>query len=375
MKINYLVAGLLATLLFTSCKDEYEPPLINTDTNILVVEGVLNASGGSTNVRLSRSTKIDNFNNIVAEEGAQVTVEGETGPAQSLVPTGGGFYRGVLALTTGGKYRVRIVTTNGKEYLSAYSTVKQTPVIDSIGWSRSGDGVMVHANAHDATGNTTYYRWEYEETWEIHSYYGSKFIYENGSVRDRIYPDEERMVCWKHANSTSILIGSSAKLDGDRISQAPLVFIPSGHEKLAWRYSIIVRQYALEKNAYEFYDLMKKNTESIGTIFDPQPSEIRGNFTCVSDPEEPVIGHITASTVEEQRIFINSSQVPGWVFVENCPVQHVTPDSVVYYFEGDGFIPYDVKEAGNTVEYYLASYAGCVDCTKRGGGRQRPSFW
>ncbi|MCR6722468.1 MAG: DUF4249 domain-containing protein [Chitinophagaceae bacterium] len=253
--------------------------------------------------------------------------------------------------------------------------MKQTPVIDSIGWTRGNDGVVVHANAHDDTGNTTYYRWEYEETWEIHSFFASGLIYDDGKVRDRVFPDEERMVCWKDARSTSIIIASSAKLNGDRISEMPIVNIPNGHEKLAWRYSILVRQYALDKNAYEFYDLMKKNTESIGTIFDPQPSEIRGNFVCVTDPEEPVIGHVTASTVEEQRIFINSSQVPNWVFVQNCPEQNVTPDSIVYYFEGGGYIPYDTKEDNGNIEYYLASYAGCVDCTKRGGGRQRPSFW
>src|SRR5690606_11887431 len=144
--------------------------------------------------------------------------------------------------------------------------------------------------------------------------------------------------------SANILIASSAKLQSDRIAEAPLLQIPTGSEKLGWRYSILVRQYALDKNAYEFYDLMKKNTESIGTIFDPQPSEIRGNFTCITNPEEPVIGHVTASTVTEKRIFINSTEVSDWVFVENCPVQEVTTDSVVYYLVGGGYILYEAVE-------------------------------
>ena len=376
MKINYPLSCLLMMLLITSCKDNYAPALVNSDKNILVVEGVLDAAGSQTQVRLSRSTGIDNFNNIIAEDGAQITVEGESGTPQPLYASGGGFYRGFLSLNTSSRYRVRIRTLDGKEYLSAYTDVKITPPIDSIGWTRNAEGIIIHANTHDDSGNTTYYRWEYEETWEIHSFYFSNLIYINNAVRARSFPSEDRSVCWKHANSTNILTASSAKLGSDRISAAPLLFIPNGSERLTWRYSILVRQYALEKNAYEFYDLMKKNTESIGTIFDPQPSEVRGNFTCISDPEEPVIGHVTAGTVQTQRIFINSSQVPHWVFPESCPVQNVTPDSIRYYFEGDGYMPYSVKETENGgIEYYLSSYGICVDCTKRGGTVQRPAFW
>src|SRR5690606_35363898 len=109
------------------------------------------------------------------------------------------------------------------------------------------------------------------------SYYFSEFIYENDLVRPRVFPNEDVSVCWKYANSSTILLGSSAKLQSAVISEKPLTTIPAGHEKLAKRYSILVKQYAIDKKAYEFYSLMKKNTESLGSIFDPQPSEIRGN--------------------------------------------------------------------------------------------------
>lgn len=377
MRINYLITGLLATVLMASCRDEYLPPVIDSDTNILVVEGVLVVNQDSmTTIRLSRSAPVSKYNNIVPENGAQIEVQGESGPVQTLSEVGNGLYQGILDLNLGEKYLVRIRTKDGKEYLSNSITARETPAIDSIGWTRTPSEVVVHANTKDPSGNTTYYRWDYEETWEIHSFYASGLIYDNGEVRDRIWPDEERLVCWKDARSTSILIGSSANLSGDRISEQPLVTIPNGSEKLLWKYSIYVRQYALDKNAYAFYDLMKKNTESIGTIFDQQPSEIRGNFKCVSDPDEPVIGFVTATTVSSQRIFINSSQVPGWVFPQNCPEEWVTKDSIVFYFEGGGYIPYEVVDDGNGgVAGYMASYAGCVDCTKRNGVRSRPSFW
>lgn len=375
MNLQRIIIVLLCATGLQACKDPYFPPLVDSDNRILVVEGVLNASGGTTSIRLSRSTKIDNYNTIVPEEGAQVTVEAESGSPQNLFATGGGFYRSSLSMQSGQKYRVRIRTSDGKEYLSSYSEAKVTPAIDSISWKQEAEGVTVYANAHDDANTTTYYRWDYEETWEIRTYYYSQYVFENGRVRERNMPDEERYICWKYNNSSNILIASSAKLQSDRIAEAPLLQIPTGNEKLDWRYSILVRQYALDKNAYEFYDLMKKNTESIGTIFDPQPSEIRGNFICITDPAEPVIGHVTASTVTEKRIFINSTEVTDWVFVENCPVQEVTTDSVVYYFEGGGFIPYEAVEENGVITKYMSSYAGCTDCTTRGGSVQRPSYW
>jgi hypothetical protein len=378
MKHIKIISSLLfAGLALASCRDEYVAPLVDSDTNILVVEGNLDASGGITSIRLSRSGKIDGYNTIIAEDGAQIQVEAESGGVQGIPDAGGGFYRNTLALQVGQKYRVRILTDNGNEYLSNYITVKETPPIDSITWKRDAEGIVISANAHDDNGNTTYYRWDYDETWEIRTYYFSLYLYESltNTVRKRDIPAEQVTTCWKYNSSSNILLASSARLQSDRIAEAPLLRAFNGDERMAVRYSILVRQYAMEKEAYEFYDLMKKNTESIGSIFDPQPSEIRGNFTCLTDEREPVIGHVTASTVTEKRIFISAADLDNWRLVENCPVQEVTPDSIEFYFKGEGFMPYDVKENNGAIELYYGSYAGCVDCRKRGGSLQRPSYW
>lgn len=372
------VTGLLlvAVLGLISCRDEYVPPLVQSDTNVLVVDGNLNVGTGPTSFRLSRSGPVDGNNTIIAEEGAQVQVESETGGGIQLLPAvGGGIYRGNPVFSVGQRYRVRIITTGGREYVSAYVTALQTPEIDSISWKRDEEGITVYANTHGNGTGDTYYRWEYDETWEIRSYWFSEYVYENKRVRQRNLPQESVLTCWKYNTSKNILLGTTAKLQSDRISEAPLLEIANGDERPAVRYSILVRQYALDKEAFEFYDLMKKNTESIGSIFDPQPSEIRGNFTSVTDPAEPVIGFLTASSVTEKRIFVNAAQVPDWRFVEYCPTQNVTPDSVEFYFEGEGYMPYGAKDLNGGIEYYYGSYGGCVDCRKRGGNLNRPSYW
>jgi hypothetical protein len=47
--------------------------------------------------------------------------------------------------------------------------VQNNPPIDSISWKRDEEGVRVFVNTHNPEGNTRYYRWEFEETWEIRS--------------------------------------------------------------------------------------------------------------------------------------------------------------------------------------------------------------
>ncbi|MDO3626770.1 DUF4249 family protein [Mucilaginibacter sp. BT774] len=77
-----------------------------------------------------------------------------------------------------------------------------------------------------------------------------------------------------------------------RYYQNPILSIASSAEKLSVEYSILVKQYALSADAYKFYANLKKNTEQLGSIFDAQPSAIRGNIHFVTTPAEPVIGYL-----------------------------------------------------------------------------------
>lgn len=377
-RLKYFIGISFIVFLF-SCKDAYRPDIISNNRAYLVVEGVLNVSGPAS-VTLSRTTPISG-SGFLPVNGAQLSVEGRDNSVRPLTQQTAGVYTSAnLNLVLNNEYRLRIRTQDGKEYLSEYVVARQTPVIDSVGWKRETEGVRLYVNTHDASGNTRYYRWDYDETWEINSYHFSRYIYVgNGIVRERS-PQEEVYRCWKYNNSKNILIGSSAKLQSDIIFQSPVNFIANGSEKLDVRYSVIVRQYAIDKTAYDFYDLMKRNTENLGTIFDPQPSETRGNITCISNPDELVIGFITSSTVTEKRIFISNSDLPDWRYDEYCPLITVVnrPDSIAEAYGTGSYMPVDAVFSPfnpNQIIGYLSSYPSCVDCTKRNGSLAKPSYW
>ncbi|MCB0776767.1 MAG: DUF4249 domain-containing protein [Chitinophagaceae bacterium] len=365
---------ILTTIIFAwliGCKKPYSPSVISSNRSMLVVEGNLNAGADSTTLRLTRTFKLDDTARLIAENNAQLTIEGRDNSVRSLSGSGNGYYTSSnLNLIIGKEYRLRIITSGGNEYLSDYVKARITPDIDSVGWDRDITGAHVYVNTGDPSGNTVYYRWNYDETWEIRSYYYSRFVYENGGVRPRLLPAEDVSVCWKNDQSRQIILANSKSLTQDIIYKKPIVTIPSGSEKFQVRYSILLRQYSLDKNAYDFFEIMKKNTEEIGSIFSPQPSEIRGNIHNVNDLSEAVIGYVTVSEEKQKRVFI--TRPTQWDFSLSCTSIDVPKmaDSINYYFGGYQYVPYD---EGPTV--YLGTEPYCADCTIRGGVTTKPSFW
>jgi Domain of unknown function (DUF4249) len=381
-KIKFIFGCMMILTLF-SCRDIYNPTIISSPESYLVVEGVLNAGSGPTTIKLSRTYKLDDSPKPKGEINANVIVEGKDNTTRQLTMTTDGIYTSPnLGMIQNGEYRLRITTANGKEYLSDYMVAKKTPPIDSLEFKQDEKGVQIYVNTHDDSNNTRYYRWDFDETWEIWSYYYSAFKYENAIVRPRLAA-EDVFTCWKYASSNTIVLGSSARLQSDYIFRAPVTFISYdnnkiGAEKLAVRYSILLRQYALDKRGYEFYEMMKKMTEGLGSIFDPQPSELRGNIQCTTDPRELVIGYVTAVTIEEKRFFIATTQLKDWRFFQDCRSSDIPnqADSIRVAYEMGLSIYSAILNPfnGNIVRYYVSDKP-CVECTDRGGFNVRPSYW
>jgi hypothetical protein len=373
MKKKLLYAFVLLAFI-SSCKEEYDFPLKDSDKTVLVVEGVLNVSG-STRITLSQSMKIDEQAQFKPVLQAQLVVEGKDNSNNSLTSAGAGAYiHPNLNLTVGNEYRLRI-KANGNEYLSEWVMAKQTPPIDSITWKKNQEGLAFYVSTHDLSNNTRYYKWDYDETWQINAYYFATFKWTGGTTIVPIDPSESPYSCWKYDKSHTLMLGSSAQLTNDVISEFPAYQIPLGSEKLSVRYSVLMKQQSLTKTAFEYLNLMKKNTETLGSIFDPQPSELRGNISNIADPNEIVIGYVTASTVSEKRIFVTSIEA-DWSFLQTCESFTIPnhKDTIAKYVPT--FLPWGAIESlpGVVTDYHMST-PPCVDCTKRGGSLSKPSYW
>lgn len=149
-----------------------------------------------------------------------------------------------------------------------------------------------------------------------------------------------------------------------------------GSEKIEVRYSILVKQYALTREAYQYWEVMKKNTEQVGTLFDPQPSQLPSNITCVTRPEELVIGFVSAGSYAEKRLFINRAEVQPWRYFRLCDQIIVPIDSLRHFFSRNNYIPINeyISPLSGRVAGYNSATQVCMDCTIR-GTPVKPSFW
>lgn len=385
---NILAAILLFTMLslfFAMCKQGYELPAKTQNIRLLVVEGFINAGQGPTTIFLSRTGDLQDQSQR-SELGAKVRVEGDDGSVFLLVDSLNGKYSfPQLSINSNVKYRLHITTADRSEYASDYTPVRHTPPIDSVTWQMEDGGVRLYVNAHDAQSLTKYYQWKYDETWEIHSTYPTSLRYlrdGSGRVSQLVWRDPvTHMVdttifkCWGSSSSTSIILGSSEKLSADVI-YLPVRYIEPASEKLSVLYSINLKQYALSQDAYLFMQKMKKNTEQVGTLFDAQPSQISGNFKCLSNPNEPVIGFVEVSEEQTKRIFIYNNQVPGWGYRSACTEILIlnNPDTINKY--GANLLPtFPNNLIGTTIlDFFATDMESCIDCTPRGVNR-KPSFW
>lgn len=382
---------LLLLFIFIGCKKPFSPAIVATNVGYLVVEGVINSGADSTIIKLSRTVKLSN-NKIIIESGANAYVESDNNQKYMLAEKPVGVYTKVgLNLSTTQKYRLHIITANKNEYVSEFTENKITPLIDSITYSNRPSGIQVNINTHDNSNNTRYYRWDFDETWTYYSYLPSYYQYINHQIVARI-PDSAFNVCYRHATpSNSVFVATSDRLAKDEIYQSPLNYVDGSTGKLSHVYSILVKQYALTKEAFNYWQLLKKNTEQLGTIFDAQPSTTGGNLHCVTNPSEPVIGYISVSTITTKRIFVAGSSLPFYVYgyigppysfeckegaVFIAPAATFTSRIEHALANGDSILTIDISALGTGVRVgYHYAYSRCVDCRLLGGTNKKPSYW
>ncbi len=363
---NYGCGSLLLFLL--GCVEPYQPEVLKGGAGILVVDGYLNSGGDSSYIKLSRSQNLEDLTTPQPEPNAQVTIEEEQGIQSNLFQIKSGLYAASgLPVNPAKRYRLRIQTQSGNEYVSEYMAVKVSPPIDSVSWTAENDGLHLYVNTHDPLNNSRYYRWEIEETHEftVPNPSGLEYI----EAEDVVVPRTEEVYrCWSSNKPQKILLGTSTRLTQDVISQQPVNLVPPESSRLVVKYSLLVRQFALTKEAYDYWEQIRKNTENIGTLFDPQPTSVTGNLKNATNPAEPVLGFFSVQTVAEKRVFISRDQLPRWRIrsgYEDCKV-----DTIYTLKDLNGsLIVSNLLPSGYTI-----SPPFCADCRTR-GTNVKPTFW
>lgn len=371
---------LLAIAGLTACRQPYMPAALAQPNRYLVVDGFINTSRGTvTSFNLNRTRNLDDSTVIgIPELNARFSVISSGGNVYPLndLNRSGLYTSAPLTLDVTQQYHIAITTSDGEQYTSDPAPCKFSPPFDSVFWRQPLDiDLDVYVSTHDPSDNTRYYRYDYIETWEHDSQLQSPYVVVNGML---VAADSTNQTtrCWTTDTSATILLANSSALTSDIINGFVINIIPNSDPRIDIDYSILVRQYALTEEAYNYWQLIRNTSQNVGTLFDVQPTQLTGNIHCTTNPAEPVIGYISATNVQQQRTYIFESDLRNWTHNEpghtcdtmTIPVNFANP--FAYNYPDTNWAPYYFSTDTSLV---LASRV-CLNCELLGGTTIRPPF-
>lgn len=368
--------GLLAIvgLILINCLDPYTPPASRQEAGYLVVDGFINVSEGSASVRLSTALKLEETITFPAIDNAIATIEDTEGNNVLLIQQTPGFYKAFYPFEMRTKYKMKI-SYNGKSYESNFISMQQNAEIDSLAFSADSEGLTLYVNTHDFTEGYKYYRYSFEETYNYNSRFDSQYEIVDNSI---LYRSADKGVynCWKTQPSTNILLADTELLNQNLIANKVILKILRGDRRLWKKYSLLVKQVSLDKEAHYYWSQLEKVTESLGGLFDPIPYSVKGNLFCTSDATERVLGYFSGGEVTIKRIVIANQDLPkGYdgILINNCIENYVTVGEVSSIFNRNILIT-RADYIGPFIQGYYYSDPTCTDCRLEGGSNVEPYF-
>lgn len=383
MAMKRILFFLVIITLLAACRERFEAEQNFKPESILVVEGFINVGEGITRIKLSRVTPLNNTSQFVAETDAIVTIEDDAGLTYALQNKSGGVYESdELNLGTDKQYRLR-VEADEQVFVSDYSEPVITPLIDNVNWTRTEDDyVNITLSTHDPLNETFYYKWEYEEVWEVQTAYRSSWAYESAGPRRRSTDEIQAMtICWPRRRNNDLLMATSSALATDAITDFPLKTFHVSEPRLGYRYSITVTQRALTADEYEFLQVMKRNTSDLGGFFDSQPSQLIGNIQCETS-NAPVVGFIGSYSSQRKQLIIKHSQISDFDYSPQCAFDILDaflddPQFSLYLQDALPLEPIYgpfVDDAAPIIGFELVQKT-CADCRITSGTAPKPDFW
>lgn len=371
MSIKHTILFVSVLLLLTGCITKYIPE-VNEEKVLLVVQGLLTDQNQADTVKLSQSLPLGKKSEASPVSGYNVSISDNTGNNYYLSEILPGTYitdPAVFKGMPGRSYTLHIISnslTNNFHYESAPMEMIPVPPIDSLyyeklvivppfGFDRGVDACQIYLNTHNPENNCRYFRWDFIETWVL-----------------RLLFPVVNQTCWITENSHFLNIKSTASFSEARIDRFPIKYISNQTDRLKREYSIIVNQYSLSEDEFNYWEKIQNVEEQVGGLYDIIPASIPGNITCIENPAEKVLGYFSVSSKFSKRIFINDD-FPGIIDrYANCikdTIPYIDPPGLgvsVWILDDEPYYKPPFKVTTDN--------KGCADCTVR-GTTTKPDYW
>jgi hypothetical protein len=385
MQVNNKLRLIGLCLIFVAgCIDPFTPT-IHEDQELLVIEGQLIDREGYQHINISRSSPYNNpF--FIPEFGCHVEVVDDQGNIYNFDESmPGGLYSRWMhqeEFSPGVQYKVRVITSNGNVYESDYDMlIADCPPIDSVYYEiethetddpdlpMKGIQFFVDVDPDDEVDRN--FRWELTETWEYWAAYTIQYYFD-GKLHEMSNPWQFYR-CWSTERISIIFIANTEHSTTNKIKKFPLHYVSNRSNRLRIKYSLLIRQYSMSDEAYDYWLELKTQSQETGGLYETQPPQVTGNIYNIDDPEERVLGYFNVSSVTEKRIFVDEQ------FAFGFPEQGCRLDTIITSYLYTLYGPYpiymiSVSQMGEGPPYGIGDGI-CFDCREGGGTTSQPPFW
>jgi hypothetical protein len=374
--ILLLLAGLAS-----SCIDPYYPDL-DKYKNTLAVDGLIDNEPGPYYIRLQLSTTVY-YPEYRPLGGATVFVTDNLGNVEEFIETEEGVYTNAspdFQGITGHSYQLTISLSETEVYHSSWEKIQEALGIDTVYAEIEGHidpntsynllGYQFYIDTDLADNDSTYLIWRLEHSYKFESDFKCHFFYAGSVVP---FPNSDSLKeCWKTENVPTLLIGSTKSSNEKKLSRFPLHYVSTEGRELSVRYSVLVKQYTVSENVYNYWKSLQDQNDIQGSLYTQQPYQIRGNMQNINDPDEAVAGSFVAAGISQKRLYFNR---PPLKF--NYPICELGEADYMNMMDLSGlsslYWPVYLTMDGT----YRLAYPNqdCIDCRQSGGSLDKPDFW
>lgn len=319
----FLLVGLFLFFV-TSCEEIYNPDLESVP-GIMVVESHITNDLNQNYVILSTTNDFYNPEPQKKVTGARVDLVQVTGTNLRPIETpfkstenGPGFYVFQNFPVPGNKYKLRILV--GKDiFESNLEQMPPLPVIDSLytGYKIEksyrtdsyGPPALVESPGQEIyidapiTSSLQYYRFNWRTVLQWTYYPGSSFG-----------PPPPSYFGWisRYQDGLFNLAGIKQFSSSNHVIKHPIITLPydvdaqlDSASQLGCGWIVMLDQYGISKDSYNFYENLNKQLTAEGNLFDPLLAQVYGNIHCKNDASKIVLGYFDLNSYRHYRYYLN----------------------------------------------------------------------
>jgi Domain of unknown function (DUF4249) len=325
-RVLYYVGVFLLNIFMCSCVTPINDFEQISYTKFLTIEASITDQPNTSKVRIYKSS--DDLTNSVFKtvNQAKVYFLNEKGAKETLSESSiSGTYLPSKSFIgkVGSTYTLFIETADGSKYQSTPETMKVSPEIDKIITNyelrdnfsrgdarRGGFNVYVDFQEPPTIGDNYQWVWTHYERANTCSncVFGSYNFRLNSCVIStpatnltlnyRCNAD-----CWNITYASELNVLSDSYLNGQRITGKQVARIPFDSTS---NYYLQLEQRAITRNAFNYYQDLKIQTQNNGTLFDiPAETRFSFNIKSTTNPEEKILGIFDVYSVKKKIIYID----------------------------------------------------------------------